>query len=130
MKKTICVDLDGVLCSWADGWKGPHIFGDPIPGAKEFLEKLRAIGEVVIHTSRCWGGWVEKDDRRSYWDIKHSIAAWLEDHDLPYDRIHTDAGKPPAVAYIDDRAVECDPEHRPFDFGDALLRCKKLVGTE
>lgn len=33
------------------------------------------------------------------------IRAWLERHDIPYDEVFVDAGKPAAAAYIDDQAI-------------------------
>ena len=80
-KPIICVDLDGVLNSF-DGWKGADFFHPPRPGAREFLEELNRQGyRVVVFTVR-WG--------------PHDLSelVWMV----------TDK-KPPAFAYIDDRAI-------------------------
>jgi len=51
MKKSVCVDLDGVLAQY-DGWKGVEHIGDPIPGAVQFTKKLQEVARVVIFTTR------------------------------------------------------------------------------
>ena len=50
-KKTVCVDVDGVLAQY-DRWRGVDHIGDPIFGAKEFVADLRKKYKVVIHTTR------------------------------------------------------------------------------
>ena len=51
-KRTVCVDFDGCLAEY-DGWKGATVLGEPLPGAKEFMEMLHGMGiEVVIYTCR------------------------------------------------------------------------------
>ena len=88
-KPILCVDLDGVLNAF-DGWKGADFFHPPRPGAREFLEELNAKGyRVVVFTVR-WGPHVE---------------SWLAQYGLSeYVSMVTDK-KPPAFAYIDDRAI-------------------------
>lgn len=102
-KKTICVDFDGVLAQYS-GWQGPDHLGESMPGAREFLKTLAAMGfEIVVHTTR---------------DIL-AVGAWLHNHNLTglINRITNQ--KAPAVAYIDDRAV-CFRG----DFAETLLALK------
>ena len=87
--KTIMVDLDGVLCTEEVFAERP--LAEPIAGAREALQKLRAAGHiVVIYTARGWG---------EYRVAKH----WLDEHGFEYDGLHM--GKPVADVWIDDRAV-------------------------
>ncbi|MCW5979477.1 MAG: hypothetical protein KIT09_15475 [Bryobacteraceae bacterium] len=88
-QRVVCVDLDGVLNLY-DGWKGAEYFHPPRPGALEFLKALREQNyEIVVFTVR-WAPHV--------WD-------WIREHGLePYVDEVTDK-KPPAWAYIDDRAI-------------------------
>jgi len=98
-QKTICVDFDGVIADYGQGWQGPGKFGAPLPGAADSLEALRAAGwKVIIHTTR-----KESPGLRSY----------LQRHGIPYDEINQNSdqppgsnpGKPIADVYLDDRAV-------------------------
>lgn len=87
--KTICVDLDGVLNLY-DGWKGPDDYPDPRPGAHEFLKSLKDQGfQVVIHTTR----------------DEAAVRLWLFRFRMAHCVDQVTAIKPPAIAYIDDRAI-------------------------
>ncbi len=87
--KTIMVDLDGVLCTEEAFCDRP--LAEPIAGAREALQKLRAAGYiVVIYTARSWN---------EYRVAQH----WLAEHGFEYDGLHM--GKPVADVWIDDRAL-------------------------
>ena len=87
--KHVCVDFDGVLAEYT-GWKGPDHLGDPRPGAKHFLQMVVDQGmKVIILTTR-------DPDAVHTWLIDHAM------HDL-VDRVTRQ--KPPAIAYLDDRAI-------------------------
>jgi hypothetical protein len=84
-----CVDFNGVLDAYT-GWKGPAHFDPPRPGARAFLEALRARGlRIVIFTTRY------PDD----------VWRWLREHRL--DDLVGDVTdrKPAAHVFVDDRAV-------------------------
>ena len=86
---TICVDLDGVLNKF-DEWRGAEYFHAPREGAREFLASLKAEGfRVVILTVR-WHEWVLE------WLTETGLAEYVDEV--------TDR-KPPAHAYVDDRAI-------------------------
>lgn len=88
--RTVCVDLDGVLNVY-DGWEGENYFHGPRPGVADFLLNLGTIfDEVLVHTTRDVG----------------KTTRWLEGHNLRslVDGVTSD--KPPAIAYVDDRAVQ------------------------
>lgn len=106
MKKTVCVDLDGVLAKY-DGWKGVEHIGDPIPGAVEFTKELSKIGDVVIFTTRC-NPEVNKPEKAHL--LVNRVEAWLDEHGFEYAHVYAGVGKPIAVAYVDDRAVTCEPQ--------------------
>ncbi len=97
--KTVMVDLDGVLCTEELFLERP--LAQPIAGAREGLQKLRAAGfVVVIYTARGWG------------ELR-TTAKWLADHGFEYDGLQM--GKPVADFWIDDRAI-------PFTDWPAALR--------
>jgi len=129
MRKTVCVDLDGVLADYSSGYKGPDVIGDPLPGAVEFTRALGEFAEVVIYSVRCSPefrpGSVEARVR--------PVREWLQAHGFYFDRIASGEGKPVACAYVDDRAVECDPqglfgpELGMAAYQTALARCRLLA---
>lgn len=88
--KNICVDFDGVLAQYS-GWKGSEHMGEPMPGAKEFLDQLNAKGYVIyIHSTRS----------------PSSIISWVQKYGLAKDYfVRATNEKIAAVAYIDDRAI-------------------------
>lgn len=86
---TVAVDFDGVLNLY-DGWVDEDHYAQPRPGLGEFLYGIEQRGfAVVIHTTRSVSG----------------VWQWLKDQEV--DGFVTDVSneKPPAIAYIDDRAI-------------------------
>lgn len=98
--RTICVDLNGTLDTYT-GWRGPHVWFPPRPGAARFLAALRDRGfRVVILTTRdVTGTWA--------WLHQHGLAPLVDD---------VTNQKIPAIAYVDDRAVRFTGDY------DAVLR--------
>lgn len=100
----LCLDFDGVLHSYASGWKGGAVIPDPpFPGAIEALRDYTNHFRVEIFSSRSSmeGGvaamlaWIEKWARLTYGD---NDIAWLS-------RIGYPTIKPPAKVSLDDRAI-------------------------
>lgn len=110
-KPRICVDFDNVIAYHSIGM-GPYKFGKPIPGAKEFLDKLKEKGYVVIYSARVHVDSSLADDIKEYMDL----------HKLHYDEIYNGIGKSEAVAYIDDRAIECNPSEDDNAYNNVLNR--------
>ncbi len=82
---TIALDFDGVLSMYHGDPAQPP--GSPVPGARDFVERLLEKGlTVVVFSSR----------------EKEMIAQWLHTHGFPALPIFY---KPPVLALIDDRAV-------------------------
>lgn len=92
-KPTICVDFDGVLNDY-NGYD-PDDLGSPRKGSKEFLEKLHKRYFVVILSARRYS----------------QIIKWLNDHNLWEYVDNVTSMKPPAIAYIDDRAIHFDGDY-------------------
>jgi hypothetical protein len=88
-QRTLAVDFDGVLHTYDKGWQGGMIYGEPVDGAVDAVNYLiRAGWTIIVHTSR---------------EELRAVREWLYANfgrDFVVTRI-----KPPAVAYIDDRAV-------------------------
>lgn len=96
-KRTVAIDFNGVLDTYAGWVKG----GDgteypPRPGAKEFLERLNAMGyRPVIYSTIS----------------PHAIMEWLRKYGM-WDLVHdVSQSKPMAIAYVDDRAIRFDGDY-------------------
>lgn len=94
MKKTVVFDFDGVINSYKSGWLGAKELPDPpVEGIDGVIQDLRLKGfEVCVVSSRCEhpGGMM-------------AILDYLEKHKIVVDNVVLH--KPPALAYVDDRAV-------------------------
>lgn len=93
-KPTVVLDFDGVVNSYQSGWTGREddLPDPPMPGVADFLRQLLARYLVVIVTTRA------KKPSGQF-----AVESWLVKHGLP--AVPVTAVKPPAIAYVDDRAV-------------------------
>ena len=93
-KQTVVFDFDGVIHSYTSGWKGQAVIPDePVSGIKEAINNIRAAGyEVVVVSTRC-----------ATPEGHGAVRAWLIDHGIDVDDVKME--KPPAIVYIDDRAI-------------------------
>jgi hypothetical protein len=93
LRRTVCLDFDGVLHSYRSGWCGAEIIPDPpIHGTREAVARLRQQYRVVVLSSRCHS----EEGRRA-------VRSWLQRHDIAVDEVCEH--KPPALVYVDDRAI-------------------------
>lgn len=95
-KKTVVFDFDGVIHSYTSGWKENSIIPDPpVPGIRKVIDNLNKDYKVVVVSTRC----------RDY-SGREAIKDWLKHNRIAvYD---VTADKPPAVCYVDDRAIRFD----------------------
>lgn len=114
MAKTVVFDFDGVIHSYKSGWKGENIIPDPpVPGIAEAIKSIREAGyEVIVVSTRCKSG-----------AGMGAILRHLEKHEIEVDRVMVE--KPPAICYIDDRAI-CFDGHAET-FLDKVLEFKSWV---
>lgn len=124
-RRRVCVDLDGVLAKY-DKWRGVDHFGEPIPGALEFMKKLAKFSEITIFTSRCSQDVLE-GSVITPGQLRVKVIEWLEKHDFPYTDVYIGQGKPRAAAFIDDRGVHCNPQKDKDAFDGALKLARALV---
>jgi hypothetical protein len=107
-RRTLAIDFDGVLHSYASGWKGATEIPDPpVAGAIAFLTQAVERFDVAISSVRsAQPGAID------------AMRAWLRAHGLPehvIERIRFPLTKPPAELYIDDRAYRFDGTFPSFD---------------
>lgn len=106
MKPILCLDFDGVIHSYASGWKGASVVPDPpVPGAFDFIKRAAEHFRVAVFSSRSNqpGG---IDAMKDWLYINTEIGfrqkpAWVDEIEWPTE-------KPPALVTIDDRAVTFD----------------------
>ena len=110
VKKTVVFDFDGVIHSYTSGWQNECTIPDPpVDGIKEAIAEIREAGyTVVIVSTRC-----------AYAKGKLAIWDWLKKYDIKVDGVVE--CKPPAVVYIDDRAICFDG-----DSSSLLSKIKKF----
>lgn len=129
-KPILCLDFDGVIHSYASGWKGARNIPDPpVDGALEYIIKSLDHFTVAIYSSRShqWGGrramkrWlfdyltfygIEYDPVPDWWARRiaetSAMDPWNEEvrwaAKCVVKAIHWPNHKPPALMTIDDRA--------------------------
>lgn len=112
-KRTIVFDFDGVIHKYSKGWLDGSIYDSPSPGIYWTIEKLREKGyEVVVVSSRC-----------ATPEGISAIDKWLKGYGIVVDRICKE--KPPALVYIDDRAICYDPNN--INLLNDILNFKPVV---
>ena len=94
MKKTVVFDFDGVIHSYKSGWQGETVIPDePVPEIKDAIDDIRSAGyEVVVVSTRC-----------ATPAGLQAVKDYLTLHEIVVDRVCKE--KPPAIVYIDDRAI-------------------------
>jgi len=92
--RTIAVDFDDTIVV--------RVFGTLVP-AKDCIEALQVLRDrgyrIIIHSARSWEQWQDRIEREN--EMVNLLNSW----EIPYDEVYAGKGKPPAMAYIDDRGV-------------------------
>jgi hypothetical protein len=100
----VCIDFDGTIAPFGDLFGFPK----PLPGAKKFIDELKAQGyKVYIFTSRLSSVWHAHEGRNIGEGIFQQVEylrAYCERYNINVDG--ATAEKIPAEAYIDDKAIE------------------------
>lgn len=118
MRYTLCVDLDGVIHSYTSGWREDwmtdpiKLLDPPVEGAINWLMQIRRDFEVVILTTR-----------GSRVGSASAIMRWLRHHGYEGDDLLITDRKPPALVYLDDRAMRFEGPGSFPSAGD-ILRAK------
>jgi len=109
-KPILCLDFDGVVHRYSQGWKGVDvIYDDVVPGFFEWAAKARDHFELVIYSSRSkyseglaamleWLG-----TQLTSWKTSNIVSIELPPYLSDFTFAHE---KPPAFLIIDDRAIQ------------------------
>ena len=97
-KETVVFDFDGVIHSYKSPWQGAYVIPDPpVEGIREAIADIRKLYNVVVVSTRC----IVPEGMKA-------VKDYLEKNGIEVDAVL--AEKPPAIAYIDDRAICFDGE--------------------
>ena len=109
-RKTLCVDFDGVIHSYASGWKGVgQVADDPVPGALPWIIAMLGEGfDVCIYSSR-------SKDPAGVPAMRAAFKRWGMDHD-DIDRLDFPTEKPAAWITIDDRCFRFEGDFPSADW--------------
>lgn len=119
MTKRIVFDFDGVIHSYVSGWKGEDVIPDkPVKDIDVALKALKDEGyEIIVATTRC-----QTDKGR------RAVIKWLKENGI-WQYIYTvTLEKPPAIAYVDDRAIKFDGN--PFNLLYEIRNFKTWQGKK
>lgn len=113
-KPILCIDFDGVIHDYLEGWKDGSIYGSVTPGFFEWAMEVRLHFKLVIYSSRSktdlglasmhsWlGGQLRAwHDAKDCWIRTDGNCCYL----LSPDEFEFAHEKPPAFLTIDDRAI-------------------------
>lgn len=121
-KPSVCIDFDGVIHSYERGWQGGHLYGSVVPGFFDWAEQCCSKLSLIIYSSRSGDGFSHA-----------AMREWLELHFNEWKTHHRQArlmfhhfdfrtSKPPALVYIDDRAIKFNGQwDDPALSADAIL---------
>lgn len=98
-EKIAIIDFDGTICTH----EFPEV-GTLQPDAREALLKLKELEyQIHIHSCRTATYWGQGEKERLHQiEVVHNF---MEDNNLPYDKLILDMDKPVAELYIDDKGV-------------------------
>ena len=103
---TVCLDFDGVIHDYSDGWLGPVPTGGILPGAADAMREIKRAGiRLEIFSTR----------------PKDNIVAFLKNHAIEDLVDEVRDGKPYYIAFFDDRAYHVEP-NRGNGLSAAVLR--------
>lgn len=125
----ICIDLDKTLITYERGKRTPHgNFGQPLPGAREFLVELHKFGDIIIHTCRTSPSVVALGV--ASWLLKNEVKDYLNKNGFIYDDIWCDPGKPNGDIFIDDKGYRIPENPKPEDYKKTIEFVKETFGID
>lgn len=103
-KKILCVDFDGTLTEYKNGWQGIDVIDErPVPGAMQFIVEASKVFEVHIFGSR--SAKPEGIEAMKTW-LHRELLNYSSDGYHPYLDLKFPTSKPPAFVSLDDRTIQ------------------------
>lgn len=103
----LCLDFDGVIHDYREGWQGGNIYGAPTPGFFAWAAKADLFFKLVVYSSR------SKDQ-----ELRDAMIDWVNHRSrearstVDFEFAHE---KPPAFLTIDDRVLTFTGKWDDFD---------------
>lgn len=94
-KPIICIDFDGVIHDYLEGWRDGVIYGELTPGFIDWALKAQQYFRLAIYSSRSGDPARLHDMQTWFWNKTAHVTLDVE---FPTE-------KPPAFVSIDDRAL-------------------------
>lgn len=125
-KQTICIDFDGVIHDYKEGWKDGTVYGELTPGFIDWAAKMKEHYVLAIFSSRSKNSqtrsammnWLFEQLEKH----QHEDPSWWS---VGYNDFEFPSEKPPAVVYIDDRALRFDGNWSSGDLTPEAIRSFK-----
>lgn len=89
-RPSVCLDFDGVIHAYRNGWQGGVIYDELTPGCSDALHELHKVARLSICTAR-----FNLDDVDAYLRERHLLHLFEE----------VENTKPTAALYVDDRGL-------------------------
>jgi SAM-dependent methyltransferase len=121
-RKRVCLDIDGCLLSF-NGWDKGKSYGEPLPGAIEFVRRVNEMCDVVLYSNRICE--YECDDSRLI--LWKRVGQTMRDFGFPFSSLWIHQGKPVCDFYIDDLAVTVDPLTNSAAYRNAVSFIKQKI---
>lgn len=104
-KKIICVDFDGVIHWYRDGWKGGEIYDLPVPGVLDWLDMMTLHDDIQIAVYSSRSKVTERLTNMQAW-ISHQLHSHFVSSEATriYQALIFPTQKPAAWMIIDDRS--------------------------
>jgi hypothetical protein len=101
-KLIVCIDFDGVIHDYKEGWKDGSIYGNVVDGFFEWAEEAQKDFRLVVYSSRSK---VKEDkDEMENW-LHNRYLQWKKDEEAKL-QLEFSNIKPAAFLTIDDRAIQ------------------------
>ena len=101
-KPILCIDFDGVIHDYKEGWKDGSIYGKVVDGFFEWAEIAQKEFRLVIYSSR--SKTKEGREEMEKWILKQ-YRLWKNDNVVML-QLSFSHEQPPAFLTIDDRAIQ------------------------
>jgi len=125
-KPILCIDFDGVIHDYREGWKGGVIYGKVVDGFFEWAEKAQKEFRLVVYSSR--SKTKEGRDEMEKWIAKH-YRIWKNDNETVL-QLEFSHEKPPAFLTIDDRAIQFKGNWSAEELNPMTLRAFKTWNSK